>query len=103
MPGGHLEHLGDLLVVEAAEVPEDDRGAELRAQALQSLVDIDAGGDLVVDGPRHRRQPVVVGERSRRSSASAADLVEAGVGGDPVDPASRAGPDRRSGAGRGRR
>jgi hypothetical protein len=86
-----VEHLGDLGVVEGAEVAEHDGGAELRGQGGQGGVDVDGrGGNLggvVVEGGLGQ-----VVEARGGSPVAAAELVEAGVGGHAVRPRAERGP-----------
>ena len=65
---GHVEHLGDLGVVEVAEIPQDHRDAELLGHVGQRRVDIESGSDLLVEWRRRRRR---LGQRLDRSRAGA--------------------------------
>jgi hypothetical protein len=49
--GRDVEYRRDLRVVEAGEITQDDRRAELLGEQLERLVDVDLVGDLV----RHLR------------------------------------------------
>ena len=83
--GGDPERLGDLGVLEVAQVAQHHRGAELLRQAGQRVVDGHPVRDL------GRAGGTVAGRLDdqldrRRSAPAPAELVEADVGGDPVHP-----------------
>ena len=108
--GGDVEHLGDLGVVEAEHVAEHDRRPELGGQAWPARRRWSAGRSTVCRGAGAAGRVVGLGgEPARRGrrwpgpvGAPGAELVQAGVGGDPVGPGREARPGRRSGRARGR-
>lgn len=89
---GDAEHVGDLGVPEAGDVAQHDRGAKLLGQRGECLLDshpVDDGVDVAV---RDRivglelLARLVADDLQVRPAFAAAELVEGGVGGDPVGP-----------------
>ena len=66
--GRDLEHLGDLCVVEVAQVPQDHRDPEVVGELGQRGVDV----DLVVDPVRRVTAPAVPARGCRRSAPAGA-------------------------------
>lgn len=91
-PGCEVEHLGDLGVVEPGEISEYDRRLEFLGELCEGIVDIDAGGDCLAGIKRRAttegliRNVLVIREAGLRAATPATELVETGVGGDPVRP-----------------
>jgi hypothetical protein len=86
-PRWDLEHVGDLVVGERAQVAEHDRRAELGGQFDERGVEVEARGHALVEpGIADRRRRHRQGETGLRPPPPAAQLVERGVGGDPVRP-----------------
>ena len=91
-PGCEVEHLGDLGVVEPGEISEYDRRLEFLGELRKGIVDIDAGGDCLAGTKRRAttegliRNVLVIREAGLRATTPATELVETGVGGDPVRP-----------------
>src|SRR5690606_16331146 len=97
---GHVEDLRDLRVLELAQVAEDHCGAEVRAEPGQGVVDrhpldhlvgtavggAGRGGAGTVEVVVEVGAADVVGGAEVGASLAAPQLVEAGVGGDPVRP-----------------
>ena len=71
-PGGHVEHLGDLRVVEVAEVPQHDRDPELLGDLRERGVDVEAGVDRVGRWRRRRRRSGPAPVRRRRDGPALA-------------------------------
>ena len=66
VPGGSLEHLGDLRVVEVAQVAQHDRDPEVGRDVAQRGVDVEPVADLGVE----RRAPAPDGSTVERSIGS---------------------------------
>ncbi len=83
-----VEGLGDLGVVQVAEVSQHDRSAEVVRQGRQRCIHSELIGDsLGSGGGRHRgRRPVVVGQARIGPAPAPAQLVEAGIRGHAVHP-----------------
>ena len=90
--GCEVEHLGDLGVVEPGEISEYDRCLEFLGELRKRIVDIDAGGDGLAGIERRATaeglicDTLVIREAGLRAATPPTELVEAGVGGDPVRP-----------------
>ena len=90
--GCEVEHLGDLGVVEPGEISEYDRRLEFLGELRERIVDIDAGGDGLAGIERRATTEglicdvLVIREAGLRATTPATELVETGVGGDPVRP-----------------
>jgi hypothetical protein len=97
-PRRDVEGDGYLGIVEAGHVPEDDRGPELLGKIRQRGIDVELAADRLVGvGPRRSAHDVigavlVLWETRCRASAPASQLVETGVGRDPVGPGRELGP-----------
>ena len=94
VPSGDIEDLGDLGVVEVTQIAQHHGGPELRAELRQRGVDVEAGDHRRLHRRRPGRLPAaaapsrpVVGKLGRlRPAFPAAQFVESGIGGDPVEP-----------------
>ena len=90
--GCEVEHLGDLGVVEPGEISEYDRRLEFLGELRKRIVDVDAGGDGLAGIERRAttegliRDVLVIREAGLRATTPPTELVETGVGGDPVRP-----------------
>ena len=90
--GCEVEHLGDLGVVEPGEISEYDRRLEFLGELRERIIDIDAGGDGLAGIERRATTEglicdvLVIREAGLRATTPATELVETGVGGDPVRP-----------------
>jgi hypothetical protein len=86
--GRHIEDLGDLGVVEVAQVPKHDGDAELFRQLAQRRVHVDTRADRVL-GRRSRgnaRPRIAYDVDGTRPACLAPALVERGVRRDAIEP-----------------
>ena len=91
-PGCEVEHLGDLGVVEPGEISKYDRRLEFLGELCERVVDIGAGGDGLAGidrcamTERFIRDFLASRKAGLRAATPPTELVETGVGGDPVRP-----------------
>ena len=105
VPGGHVEHGGDLGVVEVADVAEHHREAEVLRQPAQGVVEAHPVGHRRVDGVAPASATSARSSSGRagdRPAPAPAQLVEAGVRRDPVGPRGEGGPAVEAGQARAR-